>query len=71
MGDVWYCIVLYCPALHCSTPPPDINPFAVNNSNNNNNNTVDSRTATYSHIHHVLLFSRNSCFILTLLIFSP
>jgi hypothetical protein len=31
-------IVLYCPVLHCSTVPPGINPFAVNNNNNNNNN---------------------------------
>jgi hypothetical protein len=23
--------------LHCSTPPPGINPFALNNNNNNNN----------------------------------
>ena len=46
--------VLYCPVLHCSTLPPDINPIAVNdddydddyddngdnNNNNNNNNNV-------------------------------
>jgi hypothetical protein len=35
--DVLYFTVLYCPALHCSTLPPGINPFAVNNNNNNNN----------------------------------
>ena len=38
--DACYCIVC-CPVLHCSTLPPGINPFAVNNnSNNNNNNNV-------------------------------
>jgi hypothetical protein len=31
-----YFIVLYCPVAHCSTLPPGINPFAVNNNNNNN-----------------------------------
>jgi len=35
---VLYWIVLCCPVLHCSTLPPGINPFAVNNNNNNNNN---------------------------------
>jgi hypothetical protein len=25
---------LYCPVLHCSTLPPGINPFSVNNNNN-------------------------------------
>jgi hypothetical protein len=29
---------VYCAVLHCSTLPPGINPFAVNDSNNNNNN---------------------------------
>ena len=29
---VLYCIVLYYPVLHCSTPPPGLNPFAVNNN---------------------------------------
>jgi hypothetical protein len=37
---VSYFIALYCPVLHCSTLPPGINPFAVNNSNNNNNNNM-------------------------------
>ena len=41
--DVCYCIllhfsVLYRPVLHCSTLPPGLNLFAVNNNNNNNNN---------------------------------
>ena len=35
---VLYCIVLRCPVLYCSTLPPGMNPFAVNNNNNNNNN---------------------------------
>ena len=29
---------MYCPVLHCSTLPPDINPFAVNNNNNDDDN---------------------------------
>ena len=36
--ELYYCIVLYSPVLHCSTLPSGINPFAVNNNNNNNNN---------------------------------
>jgi len=28
-------IVLYCPVLHCSTLPPGLNPFVLNNNNNN------------------------------------
>jgi hypothetical protein len=35
---VLYCIelyLLYCPILHCSTLPPGINSFVVNNNNNN------------------------------------
>ena len=35
---VLFCTVLCGPVLHCSTLPPGINPFAVNNNNNNNNN---------------------------------
>jgi hypothetical protein len=34
--DVLYFTVLYCPVLHCSTLPPGINTFVVNNNNNNN-----------------------------------
>jgi hypothetical protein len=38
---VLYCIVLSrtilcCPGLHCSTLPPGMQKFAVNNNNNNN-----------------------------------
>jgi hypothetical protein len=38
--DVCYCIVLYCTVRYCvvfqcSTLPPRIDPFAVNNNNNN------------------------------------
>ena len=38
-GVLLYFIVLYytvLSVLHCSTLPPSINPFAVNNNNNNN-----------------------------------
>jgi hypothetical protein len=33
-----YGTVLYCPVFHCSTLPPGINTFSLNNNNNNNNN---------------------------------
>jgi len=49
--DVFYCIVLYFtvmyrPVLHCTTLPPGINPFAINNNNNmqGNRGTIGQKT---------------------------
>jgi hypothetical protein len=59
--DVCYCIVLHyivLSVLHCSTLPPGINPFAVNNNNNNNNN--NNRNSTRHTVQHSTLTLYNN-----------
>jgi hypothetical protein len=48
--------VSYYVVLHCSTLPPGINRFPVNNNNNNNNNNIGDRNVVQKEAEKILKY---------------